>query len=189
MLFSHQLPRNSMKTIFFISPSIRLVGQSGSMAIFLIFFALARFLVRYAEFLIYSCFLARNHANTKNRNFSQKNRSFDKNIPKNFGKKKFHEKCSCAMFCTDNLTRFCQLKCCGAAYWTIFLQFDAICSNFQKNQVLSPISSTHKILKEIQLKNARKSKISKFSKTSGSFKQLHKSNHKKPTHGGRSITK
>ena len=40
-------------------------------------------------------------------------------------KKKFPEKCSCAMFYTDNLTQFWYPKCCGATYRTVWRLFDA----------------------------------------------------------------
>ena len=44
---------------------------------------------------------------------------------KKIRKKKFHKKCSCAIFHTDNLTRFQYQKCCEATYRTVFYLFDA----------------------------------------------------------------
>ena len=60
---------------------------------------------------------------SKKSKFWPKNRSFAKGIPKKFGKKNFLERCSCAIFHTDILTRFEYPKCCGATYRTIFHQF------------------------------------------------------------------
>ena len=55
-------------------------------------------------------------------------------MPKKFRKKFFLKKCSCAIVCMDNLTRFRYPKCCDATNWPIFLQFDGNCPKFPKNQ-------------------------------------------------------
>ena len=77
---------------------------------------------------------------SKKSKFWPKNRSFAKGIPKQLGKKKFLERCSCAIFHTDILTRFEYPKCCGATYRTIFHQFGTFSPKFPTIPLFQPIS-------------------------------------------------